>query len=514
MTLSIYVGAVGNALGTVNGFYGHKLLQKHWQDHPTQPGIWTENWAGWFQYEGYSTPERSAQNNAYSVARFFAAGGTGMNYYMFHGGTNFNRTSSYLVTTTYDYNAPIDEFGYPREPKYTHLKNLHNTLNSISETLLYSNSRPQPEHLSKYLVLYSFHKLEFETISFLCNDNDTNADAIRFFTKVLHVPPYTCLILKGFDVIFNTSAINITPTRTVMKQFASFSEFQWWQEPLPQDSSSKYNVPIIKAPYPYESLSLSLDSSDYTWYSRHVTISSSGSQDCLFKFESLADFAHIFINGQYCNSTSFYIPNSPGKINGTGNYERNTTCKLEKGAYQVHILSTAWGLIKLESEINENMNHEQKGIWNRVYVDGSDVTKGSWLMQTGLVGEWLKVYGEGGASVEWQKSTAGLNRPYTTWYKLKFNYTQSTQQPVVIRFGGMNKGLAWVNGKGIGRYWCVKAKSEESWDPITQINMGYTQEYYHIPIAWLKNGDNEIVLFEELNGNPLQITLANVVYHS
>jgi hypothetical protein len=44
----------------------------------------------------------------------------------YFGGTNFARTSGGpFITTSYDYDAPIDEYGLIRQPKWGHLKELH-----------------------------------------------------------------------------------------------------------------------------------------------------------------------------------------------------------------------------------------------------------------------------------------------------------------------------------------------------------------------------------------------------
>ena len=43
------------------------------------------------------------------MASFIACGGTGINYYMWHGGTNFGREAMYLQTASYDFDAPLDE---------------------------------------------------------------------------------------------------------------------------------------------------------------------------------------------------------------------------------------------------------------------------------------------------------------------------------------------------------------------------------------------------------------------
>lgn len=47
------------------------------------------------------------------------------------------------------------------------------------------------------------------------------------------------------------------------------------------------------------------------------------------------------------------------------------------------------------------------------------------------------------------------------------------------------KGIIFINGKNIGRYWQVGP-----------------QQTLYIPGVWLKKGENKIVIFEQLNENP------------
>ncbi|XLU20117.1 hypothetical protein S245_056183, partial [Arachis hypogaea] len=64
-------------------------------------------------------------------------GGTFMNYYMYHGGTNFGRTTGGpFVATSYDYDAPLDEYGIIRQPKWGHLKDLHDSIKLSEEALI------------------------------------------------------------------------------------------------------------------------------------------------------------------------------------------------------------------------------------------------------------------------------------------------------------------------------------------------------------------------------------------
>lgn len=62
-----------------------------------------------------------------------------------------------------------------------------------------------------------------------------------------------------------------------------------------------------------------------------------------------------------------------------------------------------------------------------------------------------------------------------------------SKSSVAIRMNGMGKGLIWVNGEGIGRYWMSF---------LSPLKMP-TQVEYHIPRSFLKPKKNLLVIFEE-----------------
>ncbi|MCO5547441.1 hypothetical protein L7F22_000890 [Adiantum nelumboides] len=100
--------APSSIINSCNGFYcdGFKPNSNE------KPVLWTEDWAGWFSNWGEPVPWRPVEDNAFAIARFFQRGGSFHNYYMYFGGTNFGHTSGGpFVTTSYDYDAPIDEYG-------------------------------------------------------------------------------------------------------------------------------------------------------------------------------------------------------------------------------------------------------------------------------------------------------------------------------------------------------------------------------------------------------------------
>lgn len=60
----------------------------------------------------------------------------------YHGGTNFGRTSGGpYITTSYDYDAPLDEYGNLNQPKWGHLRDLHFILRSLEKPITYGFRR-------------------------------------------------------------------------------------------------------------------------------------------------------------------------------------------------------------------------------------------------------------------------------------------------------------------------------------------------------------------------------------
>ncbi|KAF6174887.1 hypothetical protein GIB67_026375 [Kingdonia uniflora] len=95
-------------INTYNGFYCDNFSP----NKAYKPKMWTEAFTGWFTAFRGTVPCRPAENLAFSVARFIQKGGSFINYYMYHGGTNFGRTAAgRFIATSYDYDAPIDEYG-------------------------------------------------------------------------------------------------------------------------------------------------------------------------------------------------------------------------------------------------------------------------------------------------------------------------------------------------------------------------------------------------------------------
>ena len=88
---------------------------------PTGPLMCSEFWDGWFDEWGSHHHTTPVTQSAHDLDELLKRGAS-VNIYMFHGGTNFGFTNgandkgTYRpITTSYDYDAPLDEAGNPTE---------------------------------------------------------------------------------------------------------------------------------------------------------------------------------------------------------------------------------------------------------------------------------------------------------------------------------------------------------------------------------------------------------------
>ena len=111
-------GTLDGVLATVNfGSDPEGSFRALKEFRPDQPCMCSEFWCGWFDHWGEARHRRPAQDVADCYEKLLDLGGS-INFYMFHGGTNFaflngaNHSEEYAPTvTSYDYFAPLSEAG-------------------------------------------------------------------------------------------------------------------------------------------------------------------------------------------------------------------------------------------------------------------------------------------------------------------------------------------------------------------------------------------------------------------
>ncbi|XP_020214621.1 beta-galactosidase 8 isoform X1 [Cajanus cajan] len=495
-------------INTCNGFYCDQFTPNTY----AKPKLWTESYTGWFLSFGDAVPHRPVEDIAFAVARFFQWGGTFQNYYMYHGGTNFGRSSGGpFISSSYDYDAPIDEYGIIRQPKWGHLKDVHKAIKLCEEALIATD--PTITSLGSNIEA-AVYKTGAVCAAFLANIATSDA-TVTFNGKSYHLPAWSVSILPDCkNVVLNTAKINSASmissfTAESLKEEVgslddSGSGWSWISEPIgisKADSFSKFGL--------LEQINTTADRSDYLWYSLSIDLDA-GTQAVLH-IESLGHALHTFINRKLAGS-------------GTGNHDKaNVTVdipiKLVAGKNTIDLLSLTVGL----QNYGAFFDTWGAGITGPVILkslkNGSilDLSSQQWTYQVGLKGEDLGL--SSGSSGQWNsQSTLPINQPLT-WYKTKF-VAPSGSNPVAIDFTGMGKGEAWVNGQSIGRYWPTYVSPNGGCTDSCNYRGTYlpskclkdcgkpSQTLYHVPRSWLQPDSNTLVLFEESGGNPTKISFA------
>ncbi|KAG6498628.1 hypothetical protein ZIOFF_038349 [Zingiber officinale] len=556
---------VSSQINTCNGFYCDDFSP----NKPYKPSIWTEAWTGWFTAFGGPVPHRPVEDLAFAVARFIQKGGSFVNYYMYHGGTNFGRTAGGpFISTSYDYDAPIDEYGMQiitcsihlqpkfgfgllvsfidtmfmvshhlvmqsvigdkrmsstkleipsssvvhymysgllRQPKWGHLRDLHKAIKMTEPALV--SADPTISKLGDHEQAHVYRTKSGACAAFLSNDNPRSAARVSFNGLKYDLPAWSISILPDCKTdVFNTARV---AAPTIRYRMASVGKFSWksFSEPtnsLDDESFAKNGL--------VEQLSQTWDKSDYLWYTTIVDISPneqflSNGRNPYLAVMSAGHAMHVFINGERVGIVYGGL-DSP-KLTYTGNV------KLWAGRNKISILSVAVGL----PNVGNHFETWNAGVLGPVTLEGlnegkRDLGSQTWTYQIGLRGEHLNLHTlNGGSSVEWDGAST---RMPLTWHKAYFNAPRGND-PLALDMSAMGKGQIWINGQSIGRYWpaykaygsCGGCDYRGTYDEKKcQTNCGdSSQKWYHVPRSWLNPTRNLLVVFEEIGADRSGISM-------
>ncbi|KAJ8762913.1 hypothetical protein K2173_023042 [Erythroxylum novogranatense] len=449
---------------------------------PNKPSIWTENWTSWYQVYGGEPYIRSAQDIAFQVALFIAKNGSYVNYYMYHGGTNFGRAASAFVTTSYYDEAPLDEYGLTKQPKWGHLKELHATIKSCSNALLHGLQNKNP--LGEMQDAYVFKGNSGECTAFLVN-NDKKRDVKVLFQNVEYeLPQHSISILPDCKTMaFNTARITAqyTTRSTALRQ--KYNSIKKWRQY--QEGVVEFEKTSLRAKMLLDHTSATKDRSDYLWYTFRFQHNSSNVQAVLNAL-SHGHILHAYVNG-------IYVGTAHGSHQNTS-FTFEKTIDLRNGTNNISLLSIMVGL----PDSGAYLERKVAGL-RRVRIQNKDFTDIAWGYQVGLLGEELQIYTHSGANkVQWNKLGSTADRRLT-WYKTVID-APGGNDPVALNLGSMGKGQAWINGQSIGRYWTSFHTSKGT----------PSQVRYHVPRSFLKPKGNLLVLLEEESGYPAGITMDTI----
>lgn len=186
----------------------------------------------------------------------------------------------------------------------------------------------------------------------------------------------------------------------------------------------------------------------YVLYRRHFNQPISG----LMKVSGLADYAVVYVNGKKVGELNKVFDRDSIEINMPFN-----------GV--LDILVENMGRINYGARITESL----KGITKPVTIDGNEIT-GRWQMYKLPMDHMPDI----------NKLSAGYELGNPVLYGGSFNLDKVGD--TFLDMGKWGKGIVFVNGINLGRYW--KAGPQQT---------------LYLPGCFLKQGRNEVVVFEQLN---------------
>ncbi|CAF2383629.1 unnamed protein product [Rotaria sp. Silwood2] len=483
-------------------------LDDGWIDHhlhndPDKPMLFTEN-EGWFQPWGEAVAIRTTADVAYSVAEWFAGGGSYHSYYMWHGGNHYGRTAASGITTMYADDVLLHADGTPNEPKYTQLSRLQHLIANYAQVLLSqdSNRTPLPYWDGKkwstgtQQFVYSYPP----SVHFISNQNDNTLGVLFRNTNISMTGHSVRIFDDNLNVLWdsaNVSDIQSFNTEILPIVFAPL-EWQTWSEPVTS------NLPVLTSINPIEQLKVTNDETIYLWYRRNVTLTQTQAHTLVRVETRKANALLFFLNGKYLGEFDNH-DHSQGSLTATISLDLSTFKPNQQ--YLFEILSISLGI---DNGIWEN-NFEYKGIVGNVWLNDQLLVNDEtnlWEHQKGLVGEYFQIYTEQGSSkVEWNTQwRKGISKPIT-WFQARFDLDHIILEdlnanPILLDAHGLNRGHAFINGNDLGLYWLLQGVCRDSTPCCcqqAQINcLEPTQRYYHIPSDWLMPTNNLLTIFDDL----------------
>ncbi|TYG91058.1 hypothetical protein ES288_A12G232800v1 [Gossypium darwinii] len=458
-------------------------------------------------------PHRPAEDLAYSVAHFFQAGGVLINYYMYHGGTNFGHTSGGpFITTSYDYDynnlhasdpiettydAPLDEFGNLNQPKYGHLKQLHAAI-KVGERVLTNGTATTKVYGNGVELTTYTNSITGESFCFLSNNNQIEeATVVLEEGNIFVVPAWSVSILGGCNKeIFNTAKVNTQTSIMVKKQMDDETAKLSWMWTLETIKDTLLGQGIFTARQLLEQKRVTSDVSDYLWYMASFDVNGTSWKDA-----SSGQVLYAYVNGHLIGSQSGYA------------FQFKNPVSLMPGTNNLTLLSVTVGLQNYGQFFDKGPEGLNGG--PVVLTDNKNVTidlsSNTWKYKIGLNDEAERLHDPKSPHARLQFSSEFLEL-FIGMPMTEFKAPPGTD-PVVVDLQGMGKGHAWINGNSIGRFWPARITDSNGCGTECDYRGKYnerkclsncgnpSQRWYHVPRSFLNDDNNTLILFEEMGGN-------------
>lgn len=220
------------------------------------------------------------------------------------------------------------------------------------------------------------------------------------------------------------------------------------------------------------------DKAGYAWY--RANVDSPQARDVTLTLSALADRALLLVNGDLVA-----VSEAPAEER-SADPSLTARVSLKQGSNTVAVLSDNMGHLKGGWQFRGRpLEEDKKGLFGPVFLD-YDQSVTNWSFRP-LV-SWEHAPHE----LAWTPLSPEKRplRYFRSQFTLSPDELALPDRELVAYLHGLGKGVLYVNGRNLGRYWCIN---------------GHLR--YYLPKCWLRE-TNEVVLFEETDTTPDQITLA------
>jgi len=258
---------------------------------------------------------------------------------------------------------------------------------------------------------------------------------------------------------------------------------QWQGAPADEEAQPDYDTATWTAMYhPMNRIPLG-DKAGYAWYRTTVNAEADGQASLTLTaltLTALADRALLLVNGELVA-----ISEAPAEER-MADPSLTARVSLKQGENTVAVLSDDMGRLKGAWQFKgRRLEEEKKGLFGPVLRDFSTPIT-NWRFRSRL--SWEIAPHE----IAWGpvEDTKRPLRYFRASFALPSEELAVPDREIVAHLDGMGKGILYVNGINLGRYWAIN---------------GHTR--YYVPKCWLRE-HNELVLFEETDAVPDSVRLA------
>ncbi|XP_076936919.1 beta-galactosidase 14-like, partial [Bidens hawaiensis] len=373
--------------------------------------------------------------------------------------------------------------GLIREPKWSHLRDLHKTL-KLTKNLFLTGTR-KVQDINKFVQIVTYEKPESKLCAaFLSNRHKKVHRTVDFRGKQYFLSRRSVTILPNCkNIMFNTELITSQHNSRTFVPSKRANNFKWetYRESIPT-----YNDLSIQSKSPLELTGMTKDTTDYMWYSTSLNLDKDDlpmRPDILsvIRIQSLGDALLAFVNGQYIGfGHGSFIEKS---------FTFSKPVSLKVGINHISILAMTVGLPNSGAYMEKRFAGIRAVILQGMSTGTLDITLNQWGHRVGVEGEAHRLFTEEGSKKAKWAPASGPGTPIT-WYKTRFQAPEGNN-PVAIKMERMGKGVIWINGYSIGRYW----------DNYRSPLGAPSQTEYHVPRSYLKPKNNLLVVYEESSGS-------------